>query len=216
MTPRPQGPIHIAPRPSSSGQDIALSRREQGFDSPWARQSNQNRPIDCFYYPAVYAYIDLVTNRGILFDACRLCHFGRLDFCSVASAITGAQLNPSPDPGTVPQNDVPDGSAVPLVRMATRLVVHRPLHFGRCLTMPLQVVDWLAIGEGRGVLERFHQKWSALLRFGSATKQILRALASIQSRRGSAPVAAPRTLIIAVKHLIVPQHHRLAIWTVAS
>ena len=28
----------VSPRPSSSGQDTALSRREQGFDSPWARQ----------------------------------------------------------------------------------------------------------------------------------------------------------------------------------
>ena len=32
---------HFLPaRPSSSGQDTALSRREQGFDSPWAYQIN--------------------------------------------------------------------------------------------------------------------------------------------------------------------------------
>jgi hypothetical protein len=31
-----------SPRPSSSGQDTALSRREQGFDSPWARHPLPN------------------------------------------------------------------------------------------------------------------------------------------------------------------------------
>ncbi len=29
---------YLALRPSSSGQDGALSRRKQGFDSPWAYQ----------------------------------------------------------------------------------------------------------------------------------------------------------------------------------
>ncbi|CAD5249608.1 hypothetical protein BOSE62_150407 [Bosea sp. 62] len=32
--------------PSSSGQDVALSRRKLGFDSPWERQQNQALRLD--------------------------------------------------------------------------------------------------------------------------------------------------------------------------
>ena len=34
-------PSRSGQRPSSSGQDAALSRRKQGFDSPWAYQQIQ-------------------------------------------------------------------------------------------------------------------------------------------------------------------------------